>query len=128
MRTFKDYIYRAKRLNEEGDTDFDEDDEKPQELILIKLNGINTYDHQGETLILEFHVVDCDTEHASYEDWIDSIKQYTKTKFQQYVEHFTCMKPIQTPIKIRTHVYGGHKLNETEVKVYTKYQILRFLI
>ena len=128
MRTFKDYIYRAKRLNEEGDTDFDEDDEKPQELILIKLNGINTYDHQGETLILEFHVVDCDTEHASYDDWIDSIHQFTKAKFQQYIENFTCWKPTQTPIKVRAHVYGGHKLNETEVKVYTKYQTFRFLI
>ena len=128
MRTFRDYIYRAKRLNEEGDTDFDEDDEKPQELILIKLDGINTYDHRGKTLILEFHVVDCDTEHASYDDWIDSIYQYTKAKFQQYIENFTCWRPTQTPIKVRTHVYGGHKLNETEVKVYTKYQILRFLI
>ena len=128
MRTFKDYIYRAKRLNEEGDTDFDEDDEKPQELILIKLNGINTYDHRGETLILEFHVVDCDTEHTSYDDWIDSIYQYTKAKFHQYIENITCWKPTQTPIKVRAHVYGGHKLNETEVKVYTKYQTFRFLI
>ena len=128
MRTFKDYIHRQKRLNEEGDTDFDEDDEKPQELILTRINGINTYNHRGKLLILEFHVIDCDTESASYEDWIDSIKNFTKAKFQQHIEKFTCMEPTQLPIKVRTHVYGGHKLNETKVKVYTKYQILRFLI
>ena len=128
MRTFKDYIHRQKRLNEEGDTDFDEDDEKPQELILTRINGINTYNHHGKLLILEFHVIDCDTESASYEDWIDSIKNFTKAKFQQHIEKFTCMEPTQVPIKVRTHVYGGHKLNETKVKVYTKYQILKFLI
>ena len=128
MRTFKDYIYRKKRLNEEGETDFDEDDEEPQELILTKIKGENTYNHQGKTLTLEFHIIDCNTQQPSYDDWIDSIRNFTKAKFQQYIEDFTCMEPTQTLIKIRARVYGGHKLNDTEIRVFTEYQTLRFLI